>query len=102
MSYDPRTFRTALGCFTTGITVVTAVAPGGQLLGLTANSFNSVSLDPPLVLFSLDRLAYSFEIFLAVEHFAVNVLSRDQRHLSDAFARPGGPKPAIPIRAAIT
>jgi flavin reductase (DIM6/NTAB) family NADH-FMN oxidoreductase RutF len=92
MSFDPSTFRTALGCFATGITVVTAVAPDGQLLGLTANSFNSVSLDPPLVLFSLDRQAYSFEIFLAVEHFAVSVLGHDQRHLSHAFARPGGPK----------
>jgi flavin reductase (DIM6/NTAB) family NADH-FMN oxidoreductase RutF len=92
MPPDPRAFRTALGCFVTGITIVTAVAPDGRLLGVTANSFNSVSLDPPLVLFSLDRQAYSFEIFLAVEHFAVNVLRRDQRHLSDTFARPGGPK----------
>jgi len=92
MSFDLRDFRTALGCFATGVTVVTAVAPEGRLLGLTANSFNSVSLDPPLVLFSLDRQTYSFETFLAVEHFAVNVLGRDQRHLSEAFARPGGPK----------
>lgn len=91
----PRTsgnLRSALGCFATGITVVTARAPDGGLLGLTANSFNSVSLDPPLVLFSLDRKAFSFAGFLAIEHFAVNVLGQDMRALSDAFARPMGPK----------
>ena len=61
--FDAHAFRGALGCFATGITVVTAIAPSGELLGITANSFNSVSLDPPLVLFSLHRAAYSLGAF---------------------------------------
>ena len=59
MTIDQRLFRDTLGCFATGVTIVTSVTSEGELLGLTANSFNSVSLDPPLVLFSLHRNAYS-------------------------------------------
>ena len=81
-----RELRNALGCFATGVTVVTGVAPGGELLGFTANSFNSVSLDPPLVLFSLDRSAYSLPSFEETDCFAVNVLHRGQEHLSVRFA----------------
>ena len=84
---DPEAFRSALGCFATGITIVTAVAPSGELLGVTATSFNSVSLDPPLVLFSLHRAAYSLGAFTDGGHFAVNVLGGDQRELSVRFAK---------------
>src|SRR5688500_4262161 len=89
---DPQAFRAALGCFATGITIVTAVAPSSELLGITANSFNSVSLDPPLVLFSLHRAAYSLGAFTDCGHFAVNILGEDQRELSIRFARPLGDK----------
>ena len=85
---DPREFRGHLGCFATGVTIITALGPRDQMLGVTANSFNSVSLDPPLVLFSLDRRAYSLWDFLSTGHFAVNVLAEDQAELSTRFARP--------------
>jgi flavin reductase (DIM6/NTAB) family NADH-FMN oxidoreductase RutF len=89
MSFDSRRFRDALGCFATGITVVTARAADGAPLGVTVNSFNSVSLDPPLVLFSLDRSAARFAEFSAAGHFAVNVLRDDQQDLSHRFASRG-------------
>jgi flavin reductase (DIM6/NTAB) family NADH-FMN oxidoreductase RutF len=89
---DPQTFRIALGCFATGITIVTAVTRSGELLGITANSFNSVSLDPPLVLFSLHRAAYSLGAFTDGGHFAVNILGEDQRDLSLRFAQALGDK----------
>ena len=85
-SLDSLSFRSALGCFATGITIVTALTPSGEPLGLTANSFNSVSLDPPLVLFSLNRAAYSLGSFQEGGHFAVNVLRENQRDLSARFA----------------
>jgi flavin reductase (DIM6/NTAB) family NADH-FMN oxidoreductase RutF len=88
MNFDARTFRNALGSFATGVTVVTSLGPEGEPLGFTANSFNSVSLDPPLVLFSLDRGAYSLKAFEAAGVFAINVLSETQEALSVAFARP--------------
>ncbi|MDX2264840.1 MAG: flavin reductase family protein [Hyphomicrobiales bacterium] len=87
MSLEPREFRNALGYFTTGVTIITAVGARGQFLGITANSFSSVSLDPPLVLFSLDRRALSLADFLSTGHFAVNVLSAEQRELSSRFAK---------------
>ena len=84
---DPRDFRTALGCFGTGVTVITALAPGGRAVGLTANSFSSVSLNPPLVLWSLVMHSQSLSAFQDASHFAVNVLGRDQEHLARHFAR---------------
>jgi flavin reductase (DIM6/NTAB) family NADH-FMN oxidoreductase RutF len=87
MTFDARNFRQALGCFATGITVVTSVGLDGEYLGFTANSFNSVSLDPPLVLFSLDRGAYSLKAFEAAGVFAINILRDDQQAVSIAFAR---------------
>ncbi len=87
MSFDARAFRDALGCFPTGVTIVTAVGPRKEIIGFTANSFSSVSLDPPLVLFSLNRRAYSLKAFLSTQHFAVNVLREGQEELSDRFAR---------------
>lgn len=90
--FDSREFRRALGRFATGITVVTARAADGTIAGLTVNSFNSVSLDPPLVLWSLGRDSPSHEIFEAASHFAVNVLSSEQMEISNQFARSGGNK----------
>ena len=83
---DPRELRNAMGCFATGVTVVTSIGPDGQPVGLTANSFSSVSLDPPLVQFSLDRGANSIEAFQGSGNFAVNVLREDQVELSNIFA----------------
>jgi hypothetical protein len=82
----PDQLRRAMGLFATGVTVVTARAPDGQLQGVTANSFSTVSLDPPLVLWSLGRRARSFAQFEAAPHFAVNVLGADQIALSRHFA----------------
>jgi len=83
---DRQSLRQALGCFATGITVVTAVAEDGSYAGVTVNSFNSVSLDPALILFSLDRGQHSLEFFKGCRRFVVNVLRDDQRELSDRFA----------------
>ncbi|MDQ5906907.1 MAG: hypothetical protein QG584_1864 [Pseudomonadota bacterium] len=84
--YDCRTLRDALGSFATGIAVITACAPDGQFIGLTVNSFNSVSLNPPLVLWSLDLGSPSLEAFRAASHYAVNILAADQAELSQRFA----------------
>lgn len=85
---DSRIFRRALGNFATGVTIVTASA-NGQRVGVTANSFNSVSLDPPLILWSIDKRSGSFTVFSEATHFAVNILSAAQIDLSNQFARPG-------------
>lgn len=83
---DPRALRDALGNFATGITVITTCTPDGEWLGLTVNSFNSVSLDPPLVLWSLALTSPSVEIIRHASHYAVNVLTADQLELSQRFA----------------
>lgn len=85
---DPLAFRRALGRFATGITIVTTRAEDGRPVGLTVNSFNSVSLDPPLVLWSLRRESPSAPIFESAPHFAINVLAADQTALSSRFASP--------------
>lgn len=87
-TFDPRAFRRALGNFATGVTVVTAADATGRKVGVTANSFNSVSLDPPLVLWSIDKRSSSHGVFEEASHFAVNVLAADQIDLSNNFARP--------------
>jgi flavin reductase (DIM6/NTAB) family NADH-FMN oxidoreductase RutF len=84
--FDTRAFRNALGHFATGIAVVTTLGREGQPLGLTVNSFNSVSLDPPLILWSLARHLPLRPDFEACEHYAVNVLAEDQQWLSRRFA----------------
>ena len=89
---DPFQYRQALGCFATGITVITAGGPDGAPVGITANSFNSVSMDPPLILFSLNRRSYSLRAFLDSRTFAVNVLREDQQALSEHFAKAKGDK----------
>lgn len=85
---DSRAFRRALGNFATGVTVITAATPDGQKVGVTANSFNSVSLDPALVLWSIDKRSTSYEVFRRASHYAVNVLAADQIDVSNQFARP--------------
>jgi flavin reductase (DIM6/NTAB) family NADH-FMN oxidoreductase RutF len=87
-AFDSRAFRDALGTFTTGVTVITTVTPEGEKLGTTASSFNSVSLDPPLVLFSMARNAKAFPAWQQARSFAVNILAEDQDELSARFARP--------------
>jgi 3-hydroxy-9,10-secoandrosta-1,3,5(10)-triene-9,17-dione monooxygenase reductase component len=87
-----RRFRVALGAFATGVTIVTTRDGEGRDVGLTANSFNSVSLDPPMVLWSLARGARSLPAFLAASHFAVHVLAADQEELSMRFAARGSEK----------
>lgn len=81
-------FRAALGMFATGVTIVTTCSPEGALVGLTANSFNSVSLDPPLVLWSLSRRSMSMDTFRAGSHYAINVLAAEQHALALRFGTP--------------
>lgn len=88
MMSDHRSFRNALGRFVTGVTIVTTLDEAGCPVGLTANSFNSVSLDPPMVLWSLSLRSQNLPVFEAARHYAVNILASDQRALSDRFARP--------------
>ncbi len=88
-SFSAYEFRTALGMFATGVTVVTACTAQGRVIGVTANSFNSVSLDPPLVLWSLSQAAASLAAFRAGSHYAINVLAADQKVLAEQFALKG-------------
>lgn len=92
MSESARALRNALGLFPTGVTIITALDPDGERLGMTVNSFNTVSLDPPLVLFSVARNAYSLDALLASNHYAINLLDLRQTELSTRFARALGDK----------
>jgi len=83
---DPRDFRNALGTYATGVTVITAAAADGKPYGLTCNSFASVSLNPPLVLWSLVIFSQGMTIFQNASHFAVNVLGASQQALATKFA----------------
>jgi 3-hydroxy-9,10-secoandrosta-1,3,5(10)-triene-9,17-dione monooxygenase reductase component len=89
---DLRAFRNALGQFATGVTVVTAGGPQGERVGATVSSFNSVSLDPPMVLWSLDKRAHSRAVFETSTHFAVHVLTLEQCELAQRFATRGANK----------
>jgi flavin reductase (DIM6/NTAB) family NADH-FMN oxidoreductase RutF len=84
---DPRDFRNALGTYATGVTIITAVAADGKPYGLTCNSFASVSLNPPLVLWSLGMFSQGLSIFQNASHFAVNVLGESQQALATKFAK---------------
>jgi flavin reductase (DIM6/NTAB) family NADH-FMN oxidoreductase RutF len=84
---DPRDFRNALGTYATGVTIITALAPDGKPYGLTCNSFASVSLNPPLVLWSLGMFSNGLSIFQNASHFTVNVLDASQQELSNRFAK---------------
>ena len=88
-NFSPTEFRDALGMFATGVTIVTARSADGAFIGLTANSFNSVSLTPPLVLWSLARSAGSMAAFSTGSHYAINILSADQQDLARQFAARG-------------
>lgn len=92
MSFDLRTFRETLGLFVTGVTIITTRDENGEAVGITANSFNSVSLDPPLILWSVGLKALSLRAFSDAENFAVHILRDDQAGLSQRFATSGTDK----------
>jgi 4-hydroxyphenylacetate 3-hydroxylase, reductase component len=85
---DSRVLRGALGAFATGVTIVTCRDADGQAVGLTVNSFNALSLEPPLVLWSLRMASPSLAAFDAADHFAINVLAEGQVEMSRRFASP--------------
>ena len=89
---DSRDFRNALGMFATGVTVVTAMSSDGKPYGVTCNSFASVSLNPPLVLWSLGMFSQGLPIFQNASHFTVNVLAASQAGLASQFAKSIGDK----------
>lgn len=91
-TFDPKDFRRALGMFGTGVTIVTTRAENGEPVGITANSFNSVSLEPPMVLWSLAKNARSLSVFQGAETWNVHILSNEQEALSNRFARAGEDK----------
>jgi len=84
---DPRDFRNALGTYATGVTIITAVAADGKPYGLTCNSFASVSLNPPLVLWSLGMFSNRLSVFQSASHFTINVLGASQQELANRFAK---------------
>lgn len=90
--FDTQALRKALGRFATGVTIITCRDEAGQPVGLTANSFNALSLDPPLVLWSLRRASPSLPAFAAARYFSVNVLAETQVDLSRRFASSVGDK----------
>lgn len=92
LKFDIKDFRRALGKFPTGVTIITIKNQGGEPVGVTASSFNSVSVEPPLILWSVDKGAYSAEMFISADHFAINVLSKSQMDMSNLFARRGAEK----------
>lgn len=85
-SFTTDEFRAALGMFATGVTIVTTRSASGSLIGLTASSFNTVSLEPPLVLWSLSRNAASMPALRTGSHYAINILAADQMELAQRFA----------------
>ena len=88
MIFNNDDFRRCMGHFTTGVTVVTTVKGSGNLCGMTVNSFTSLSLEPPLILFSIDKNAHSHDRFFGSSDFTVNILSQSQKNLSAYFANP--------------
>ena len=87
--FDIAHFRQALSQFATGVTIITTRMDNGGFVGLTASSFNSVSLSPPLVLWSLSNEASTLPVFTDNSHYVINVLSASQAHLAEQFARRG-------------
>ncbi len=86
---DPMEMRQALGHFPTGVTVITTRDNKGAAVGMTASSFNSLSLTPPLILWSIDKNTGCFDTFNECEHFAIHVLTSEQQELSNLFAKRG-------------
>lgn len=91
-AFDSMEFRRALGTFTTGVTIITARGADSEPVGVTANSFSSVSLEPPLVLWSLAKTARSLPVFQAADYFAIHILAAGQQELSNRFASRGEDK----------
>ncbi|MDP6969282.1 MAG: flavin reductase family protein, partial [Gammaproteobacteria bacterium] len=89
---DAREFRNALASFATGVTVITCLDANGKPVGATASSFNSVSMDPPLILWSITKTANSADAFINAKEFVVNVLSTEQIDLSNQFSRSNSDK----------
>ena len=89
MSFDTRAFRQALGCYPTGVAVVTASIPGGEHTGITVNSFTSVSLDPPLVLWCIDRKSNRFDAFIHAKHYTISLLGTAHETVSARLAKQG-------------
>ncbi len=92
MEFTDREFRNALGLFPTGVAIVTTIAPDGTKVGMTVSSFNSVSLSPPLILFSVGRSAKAFNVWGAAETYAVCLLREGQEELASHFARSSNDK----------
>ncbi len=92
VSFDQKEFRNACGSFATGITIVTTTGPGDEPIGMTVNSFSSLSLDPPLVMWAVGSDAISHDIFSQTDHFAIHILHKDQEGLSNLFASRGEDK----------
>lgn len=90
--FEANEFRRVAGCFATGVTILTTSAVNAEPIGITANSFSSVSLDPPLILFSIARKLYSLAAFEGAKHFCVNVLHDGQLALAKQFAVTAGEK----------
>jgi 4-hydroxyphenylacetate 3-hydroxylase, reductase component len=89
MTFDTRAFRQAMGCFPTGVAVVTATHTGAHAIGITVNSFTSVSLDPPLVLWCLDRKSDRFGTFAAAQSYTISVLGTAHEAVSARLAKQG-------------
>jgi flavin reductase (DIM6/NTAB) family NADH-FMN oxidoreductase RutF len=92
VEFDARDLRRAFGNFATGVTIVTTLDANGNPCGFTANSFTSVSIDPPLLLVNIAKSAFGCDAFTGSSGFAVNILARDQRDLSNRFAAAGTDK----------
>ncbi len=92
LSLDAKDLRRALGQFPTGVTVITTLGAQSEPVGVTVSSFNTVSLEPPLILWSMAKSGYSAKVFENAEYFAVNVLGEQQVELSDSFARQSADK----------
>jgi flavin reductase (DIM6/NTAB) family NADH-FMN oxidoreductase RutF len=92
MNFSQRDFRDALGLFPTGVAVVTSTSPHGYELGITVNSFVSVSLDPPLVSFNIGRSLKCFDELMGCKSFAIHILRHDQTGVSLGFGRPNDEK----------
>ena len=93
MQFTEQDFKAAMGRFATGVTVATAATPDGGRVGITVSSFTSLSLNPPLVLFCLDKKGASYPVFTSASGFAVHILSANQQAVGEAFAKRGqGPE----------
>jgi flavin reductase (DIM6/NTAB) family NADH-FMN oxidoreductase RutF len=101
--FSERQFRDAMAQLATGVSVICARASDGRYVGFTANSFNSVSLDPPLVVWTLAHKAANIATFVAAERYAINVLAHDQADLARRFSRPHADRFAgVPYRLGVS